>query len=151
MAKFIYRMQNILDIKYKIESQARSHYSNMQAKLMEEESKLEQMFAYKKELEDNYREFATGPLKMRELADAKNAIEFQRKAIKSQLVEVKVANKNLENARIRLNEVIKDRKTHEKLRENAFEEFLQELSEEEKKEIDELVSYKYSPQDEDDM
>ena len=44
-------MQNILDIKYKIESQARSHYSNMQAKLMEEEAKLEQMFARKKELE----------------------------------------------------------------------------------------------------
>jgi flagellar FliJ protein len=151
MAKFIYRMQNILDIKYKIESQARSHYSNMQAKLMEEEAKLEQMFARKKELEDSYREMAMGSIKVRELADAKNAIEFQRKAIKTQLVEVKVANKNLEMARIRLNEVIKDRKTHEKLRENAFEEFLQELSEEEKKEIDELVSYKYSPQDEEDL
>ena len=151
MAKFIYRMQNILDIKYKIESQARSHYSNMQAKLMEEEAKLEQMIARKKELEDSYREMAMGSIKVRELADAKNAIEFQRKAIKTQLVEVKVANKNLEMARIRLNEVIKDRKTHEKLRENAFEEFLQELSEEEKKEIDELVSYKYSPQDEEDL
>ena len=151
MAKFIYRMQNILDIKYKIESQARSHYSNMQAKVLEEERKLEQMFARKKELEDNYREMAMGTINVRELADAKNAIEFQRKAIKSQLVEVKVANKNLENARMRLNEVIKDRKTHEKLREKAFDEFLQELSEEEKKEIDELVSYKYSSQDEEDL
>ena len=151
MAKFIYRMQNILDIKYKIESQARSHYSNMQAKLMEEEKKLEQMFAHKKKLEDDYREMAMGSINVRELADAKNAIEFQRKAIKAQLVDVKVANKNLETARDRLNEVIKDRKTHEKLRENAFEEFLQELSEEEKKEIDEIVSYKYSPQDEDDL
>ena len=151
MAKFIYRMQHILDIKYKIESQARSHYSNMQAKVLEEERKLEQMFARKKELEDNYREMAMGTINVRELADAKNAIEFQRKAIKSQLVEVKVANKNLENARMRLNEVIKDRKTHEKLREKAFDEFLQELSEEEKKEIDELVSYKYSSQDEEDL
>jgi flagellar FliJ protein len=109
------------------------------------------MFAHKKELEDAYREMAMGSIKVRELADAKNAIEFQRKAIKAQLVDVKVANKNLETARIRLNEVMKDRKTHEKLRENAFEEFLQELSAEEKKEIDELVSYKYSPQDEEDL
>ena len=39
---------------------------------------------------------------------------------------------------------MKDRKTHEKLREKAFENFLMELSDQEKKEIDELVSYKYS-------
>ena len=43
---------------------------------------------------------------------------------------------------------MKDRKTHEKLRENAFDEFLMELSAEEKKEIDELVSYKYGPVEE---
>lgn len=148
MAKFVYRMQNILEIKYKIESQAKSHYSNMQAKLNEEQEKLEAMFAHKKELEDNYRELAMGSLNVRELMEGRNAIEFQRKAIKTQLVEVKVAQKNLDIARARLNEVMKDRKTHEKLRENAFEEFLQELSAEEKKEIDELVSYKYSPTDE---
>lgn len=148
MAKFVYRMQNILEIKYKIESQAKSHYSNMQAKLNEEQEKLEAMFAHKKELEDHYRELAMGSLNVRELMEGRNAIEFQRKAIKTQLVEVKVAQKNLDIARARLNEVMKDRKTHEKLRENAFEEFLQELSAEEKKEIDELVSYKYSPTDE---
>ena len=148
MAKFIYRMQNILDIKYKIESQAKSHYSNMQAKLIEEETKLESMFAHKKELEDEYRKCATGALSVKELMECKHAIEYERQAIKSQLVEVKVAQKNLDMARARLNEVMKDRKTHEKLIENAFEEFLQDLSAEEKKEIDELVSYKYSPQDE---
>ena len=38
---------------------------------------------------------------------------------------------------------MKDRKTHEKLREKAFENFLIELSAQEKKEIDELVSYRY--------
>ena len=106
------------------------------------------MFAHKKELEDHYRELAMGSLNVRELTEGRNAIEYQRKAIKAQLVEVKVAQKNLDIARARLNEVMKDRKTHEKLRENAFEEFLQELSAEEKKEIDELVSYKYSPTDE---
>ena len=45
MAKFVYRMQNILEIKYKIESQAKSHYSNMQAKLNEEQEKLEASFS----------------------------------------------------------------------------------------------------------
>lgn len=148
MAKFVYRMQNILEIKYKTETQAKSHYSNMQTRFNEEQDKLEQMFARKKELEDYHRELAVGNLDVKELNESKKAIEYQREAIKKQLVEVKVAQKNLEMARIRLNEIMKDRKTHEKLRENAFEEFLLELSAQEKKEIDELVSYRYGQSEE---
>lgn len=148
MAKFVYRMQNILEIKYKTETQAKSHYSNMQTRFNEEQDKLEQMFARKKELEDYHRELAVGNLDVKELNESKKTIEYQREAIKKQLVEVKVAQKNLEMARIRLNEIMKDRKTHEKLRENAFEEFLLELSAQEKKEIDELVSYRYGQSEE---
>ncbi|MGN0375958.1 MAG: flagellar export protein FliJ [Butyrivibrio sp.] len=148
MAKFIYRMQNILDIKYKMEAQAKSHYALMQTKFNEEQYKLEKMFASKRALEDEYRRIARGPLDVRKIAESKRAIEFKREEIKKQLIEVRVAQKNLDAARARLNDVMKDRKTHEKLRENAFDEFLQELSAEEKKEIDELVSYKYSLTDE---
>ncbi len=148
MAKFIYRMQNILDIKYKMEAQAKSSYASAQLRLNEEESKLETMFAEKRYLEDEYRRLASGAINVKELIEGKRAIDYQRNAIKRQLVEVKVAQKNLDAARARLNEVMKDRKTHEKLRENAFDEFLMELSAEEKKEIDELVSYKYGPVEE---
>ena len=51
--------------------------------------------------------------------------------------------KTLEMARIELNRVMVERKTHEKLRERAFEEFKQEIAQAESKEIDELVSYNY--------
>ncbi len=143
MAKFVYRMQNILDIKYKIEAQAKSSYANARARLNEEQNKLEKMFARKRSLEDNYRKMAEGSINVMELLEGKRGIDYQREVIKKQLVEVKVAEKNLEAARMRLNDIMKDRKTHEKLRERAFDSFLQELSAEEKKEIDELVSYKY--------
>ena len=132
MAKFIYRLQNILDIKNKMENQAKSAYSSARHRLDEEQKKLENMLIRKKELENIYRELA------------RKAIDYQRELIKGQLVEIRVAEKNFEMARIRLNEAIKDRKTHEKLREKAFEEFLMELSQEENKEIDQLVSYRYS-------
>ena len=143
MAKFSYRMQNILDIKYKMESQAKAVYAASSAKLSEEQKKLEKLFAGKKLLEDSYRKKASGTLNVRELMDARNAITYQKEQIKSQLVNVKVAQKNLDRAKAKLGEVMKDRKTHEKLREKAFEGFLEELSAQEKKEIDELVSYKY--------
>lgn len=143
MAKFVYRMQGILDIKYKIETQAKAHYAMMQMRYNEEQEKLEKMIVHKKFLEDRYRKIANGPLDVRELMDARKAIDFQREAIKKQLIELKVAEKNLDAARSRLNDVMKERKTHEKLREHAFDNFLVELSAEEKKEIDELVSYRY--------
>lgn len=144
MAKFIYRLQNILDIKNKMENQAKSAYSAARQKLNEEQKKLEDMLAHKKELENVYRELATGILNPQEMLDTRKAIDYQRERIKGQLVEIRVAEKNFEMARIRLNEAVKDRKTHEKLREKAFEEFLVELSQEENKEIDQLVSYRFS-------
>ncbi len=143
MAKFRYRMQNILDIKYKMENQARSAYANARARLDTERDKLDKLFAGKKRLENEYREMAQGSINIRDLLDGRRAIDYQRELIKIQMIEVRVAEKNFEAARVRLGEVMKDRKTHEKLREHAFEDFLMELGAQEKKEIDELVSYRY--------
>lgn len=48
MAKFVYRMQNILDIKNKLEVQARNSYAAARMKLSQEEEKLDRMFEQKK-------------------------------------------------------------------------------------------------------
>lgn len=143
MAKFVYKMQNILDIKSKMEVQAKNAFAVARMKLTEEEEKLEALFAQKKAYEDAYRRQLSGSINVREINVCKNAIELSKNRIKRQLVEVKVAGKNLEAAQIRLNEVMKERKIQEKLRENAFEEFLRDLSDQEKKEIDELVSFRF--------
>jgi flagellar FliJ protein len=47
-------------------------------------------------------------------------------------------------ARQKLNQVMIERKTHEKLKEKAFEEYKKQLDDYEKKEIDELISYSYN-------
>ena len=54
-----------------------------------------------------------------------------------------IYEKNVEAARKHLNEVMTERKTHERLKEKAFENFKQELQYMENKEIDELVSYSF--------
>ena len=48
MAKFIYRMQNILDLKEKLETQARNDYAVAQAELNEEEEKLPTLLTYER-------------------------------------------------------------------------------------------------------
>ena len=74
----------------------------------------------------------------------KNGIATIKSAIRSQLSNVKKAEDELEIKRNALSELVKDRKTHEKLKEKAFEEFQKELKESESKEIDEVVSFTYN-------
>ena len=57
--------------------------------------------------------------------------------------EVDKAIRILEKERQKLTEVMIERKSHEKLKENAFEQFLQDLNSAEGKEVDELTSYTY--------
>ena len=147
MAKFVYRMQNILDIKNKLEVQARNSYAAARMKLSQEEEKLDRMFEQKKAYEENYRHQLSGNINILQINICKNAIELCKNQIKKQLVEVKVASLNLEAAQKRLGEVMKERKIQEKLREKAYEEFLQELNDQEKKEIDELVSFRFEQEE----
>lgn len=147
MAKFVYRMQNILDIKNKLEVQARNSYAAARMKLSQEEEKLDRMFEQKKTYEENYRQQLSGNINILQINICKNAIELCKNQIKKQLVEVKVASLNLEAAQKRLGEVMKERKIQEKLREKAYEEFLQELNDQEKKEIDELVSFRFEQEE----
>lgn len=147
MAKFVYRMQNILDIKNKLEIQARNSYAVARMRLNKEEEKLDGLFAQKKAYEEAYRQQLSGNIDVRQINICKNAIELSKNMIKKQLVEVKVASLNLEAAQKRLGEVMKERKIQEKLREKAYEEFLQELNDQEKKEIDELVSFRFEQED----
>lgn len=143
MARFRYKMQNILDIKYKLEDQAKTAFSTAAAKLMEEEEKMQQLRNRKASYEEEARVLAMNRLNIPKIKQCKAAIEAIKEAIRNQAVAVHIAQRNLESARVHLNEVMTDRKTHEKLKEKAFEVFKQELEEEETKSIDELVSYKF--------
>ena len=143
MAKFQYRMQNILDVKLKIESQAKIAYGIANAKLEEEQMKLQKLIIRRAGYEQQAKELMMGTIDIQEVRNCRKAIDTMKSLIRTQMMQVHVAEKNLEAARKRLNDVMVERKTHEKLKEEAFETFKQELQYAENKEIDELVSYTY--------
>ncbi|MBR1693162.1 MAG: flagellar export protein FliJ [Lachnospiraceae bacterium] len=144
MAKFVYRMQNILDIKSKLEVQARNEYAQANAELQEEQEKLSGLVFKKRDCEDGLRrEYDKVPLELLEIEFWKNNISYTEEQIKQQTMKVMSAQKKVEAKRDAMLELMRDRKTHELLRESAFEEFLQEIKAAESKEIDELVSYTY--------
>ena len=143
MSKFVYRMQNILNIKSKLEEQAKMDYGLARARLTEEEEKLEQMQRRKAD----YEEIARGALKeelhVRQIRENKEAILRMDEFIALQRLEIRKAEQKLEDARIKLQDAMQERKIQEKLRENAFEVFMEEEKARESREIDELTSYTY--------
>ena len=143
MAKFRYRMQNILDIKEKMENQAKTAYGMANAKLAAEQQKLQDILIRRAGYESKARELVSGSINVLEIRECRKAIDVLKSKQRSQMMNVHAAERDVELARKQLNEAMVERKTHEKLKEKAFEEFKQELLHEESKEIDELVSYTY--------
>ncbi len=144
MAKFTYKMQNILDIKYKLETQAKTSFSIAAANLNREEEKLETLRQRKKGYENQARELMEDRLDFQEIKVNRTAIENMKGQIRNQTLAVHVAERNLESARKHLQQVMTERKTHEILKDKAFEEFKKELEKEESKAVDELVSFTHN-------
>ncbi len=145
MAKFNYRMQSILDLKIKLEDQEKTNFGLANMRLQEEEEKLRALALRRAGYEKEGREMRSGgTLDPRDLETNRKAVEAMKVMIRAQMLEVRRAEKDVEAARRRLQDAMQERKIHEKLRENAFEVFKEELEADEKKQIDELVSYTYS-------
>ena len=143
MAKFRYSMQSILNIKTKMETEAKQEFSTAKYALDKEVEKLENLKKRKSDYEEKAHELLQGTLKVRDIEDNKNAILMMDQYIAEQRMQVKKAQDELERAREKLADVMKERKMHETLREKAFENFLQEENRQEGKSIDELTSYTY--------
>lgn len=143
MARFRYSMQSILDIKLKMETQAKQEFSAARAALDEEEARLARLYDRKREYEREAERLRSGTLNIRNMEENKTAILCMENFIIDQRVCVKEAENVLEQARMKLAEVMMERKTHESLKEKAFSEFLKEENRREGKEVDELTSYTY--------
>jgi len=143
MAKFVYEMQNLLNLKEKLEEQKKAAFGVAKSKLDEEEQKLEELFYKKAGYQQRLVECFSSKLDLADIKKNEEALKIVQMKIEHQSIIVKQAERQVELARIQLTEAMKERKTHEKLREKAFEAFKSELLHEEGKEVDELVSFKY--------
>ncbi len=143
MARFRYSLQSILDIKMKMETQAKQEFAAAKIILDTEEGKLAEFKRRKSVYELEGARIRQGRLTVRDLEDNRNAILVMEEYIIEQAVQVQKAQQQVEDAREHLADVMKERKMHETLREKAFESFLQEENRQEGKVVDELTSYTY--------
>lgn len=143
MAKFTYRMQSILNIQYQLETQAKMELGRAQMRLMEEEEKLQRLIDRKEAYLEEGRKMRSDKLHVNDLKDNRNAMLIMDEMIEAQRGQVALAQKAVEAARLKLQEVMQERKMHEKLKEKAFEQFMSEENAAEGKAVDELTSYTY--------
>ena len=144
MKKFRYSMENLLQVNKKLEDQAKIAYGMARLRLTKEEEKLEKMKLRKEAYENELRELWSAKLDLLKLKQCEQAIDVMKINIKQQNSVVKNAAHRLEIARIRLNDAMVERKTQERLKEKAWEEYMLEFDAEEQKEVDELNSFNYS-------
>lgn len=144
MLKFRYSMQGILDLKYRLEDQARGAFAAAKLRYEEEQDRLDSLKEERRFYEEGLREMMLGDLDFQEIRAVKTGIEAKEDAIKKQNRVLARAEHEMEAASDRLKELMVERKTHETLKDKAFENYLIEMAGEEMKEIDELVSYRFN-------
>lgn len=146
MVKFRYSMQSILNLKYRLEDQAKGEYALAKHRYDEEIAKLEQLKNRRENYENYLRSLMLDRLDFQEIQFTKAGIVAMEDAIVRQNEVIKKAWKEVEAASEKLKEFMIERKTQEKLREKAFEVYLRESAQEEQKETDEIVSYRFNNQ-----
>ena len=143
MKKFMFPLQSVLDLKEKMESQEKILFQTAMAELRKEQAELETLEQRKFEYEERMRESVRSKLNLLSVKTNKEAIEILKEMIQQQIGKVRRAERHAEVARMRLEDAMKERKTLEKLKEDAFSDYVKEYEKEEQKEIDELVSFRY--------
>ena len=118
-------------------------FAQARIRLTEEEERLAYLIDRKDTYVSRGRELQEDSLNVFDIMENRDAIALMKEFIEEQERAVAKAERQLEEARLKLQNAMQESKTHERLREKAFEEFMKEINAQEAKEIDELTSYVY--------
>ena len=141
MARFHYKMQGILDIKEKLETRAKQDFAEANRRLAEEKEKLATLQARKEAFLEEGINLRMERIDVRKIKENKLAVMKMDEYISKQMIQINLAARAVERTRAVLQELVQERKAHEKLKENAFAEFMKEEQNQESKEIDQLTTY----------
>ncbi len=144
MAKFIFNMQGLLNIKEKLEEQSKTEYGKALTRLEQEKSILLNLKNKKQENILSFRESINKGVKPNYIDNINKYISFIDKKIEEQMQNINKAKEIVEEKRLALLEAMKERKVLETLKEKEKENYFKEELKNEQKIIDEIVSYKYN-------
>lgn len=145
MVDFNFRLEKVLNYKKTIEDYKKNQYGMVQKKLFDEEDKLFKFNEYKNIVKTEKNKNIT-KTNIGNLAMYNNYINDLSRKIKLQEQIVNKTKKDVEEAKEEMITAVKEKKTFEKLKEQEYEEYLEQLKRDEEKQIDAIISYKTSTQ-----
>ena len=144
MSRFRYRMQSILDLKYKTETQAKSEFGMANVELSRQEEALNSLKLRRRfYFEEGKRLRESKSLPLTDIMQNDYFISCMDEAISEQKENVKKAEEAVEEKRVKLTVEMQERKIQEKLREKAFESYLADEKRAEALETDQRSSFIY--------
>jgi len=144
MPRFQFRLQQYLGVKEQIEDQKELEYGKALQKLEEEKIRLNDLLTQRDNTVESLREAVKSAISPIEVKRYNENIERLKQHIKMQEERVVAAEAFAEEKRQELVQAMKERKALEIVKDNAREEFLKESDLAERKQVDELVSFKYT-------
>ncbi len=144
MARFVYRMQSVLNIKEKTEGQIKMEFATAQSELNKQLDILEEYVRRKENYLIEGEELRNAEvLKLQDILDNQYATAQMDVMIRQQSMVVKQYEDRVDKVRMKLTKNIQERKMQETLRDKAFAEYLEEEKQEEAKENDQRTSFTY--------
>lgn len=138
MEHFNYRLQNVLDFKLEIEDKKKKEFVQCLKIYMQEEKKLKDLIERKKE-EESKKDLKNGA----DCISYARYINYLENAINIQHQNVKKSKEKLEKSKEELLKSTSDRKVLEKLKDKAFEEFMQLQNKKEQNLNDDYAIYSF--------
>ena len=141
MKKFSFSLQSVLNVKTIQEKQKKAELAEIQNQLNELLAKQADL---NKELEDSSirysREMQNG-MSAPQMAWYVNFADYIKTQLKQLAVRIEETQRNVQIKRAELTALVKEKKTIEKLREEQYRAYLEEVSKEEEKVLGDLISY----------
>lgn len=144
MAIFRFKLQSVLSIKGKIEEQKKIELGNAMIFLNTQIEFLNQLIEKQNGLVAIFNEKNGKRILAKELIELSASIKYYDEARLDQQKVIKKAEEMVEEKRVALNVALMERKTYEKLKEIALENYMKEEQADSFRQLDEIVSYKYS-------
>ncbi|MDR1914592.1 MAG: flagellar export protein FliJ [Clostridiales bacterium] len=144
MPKFVFRLQNYLELKEKMEVQRKMEYGLAVSELEKQRKEEERLSRERSYTTQAFRREISGNLIPKKTENYNDYLRWLKRALEDQKKIIQKAQAEVERRRAILVEAMKDRKALEVLREKRYEEYLREERVAEQKIVDEIVSYRYS-------
>ncbi|MCL2620099.1 MAG: flagellar export protein FliJ [Defluviitaleaceae bacterium] len=144
MAKFNFRLASVLSVREKVEDLKKNEFGKAIMILEQEKARLAQLEQTRMDCIESFREGLHNGVSPHDVKQHNLFLDRMKKLIQQQYVVIHLAEIQVEEKRAELVEAMKDRKALDVLKENDYEEFLNEEKQAEQKVIDEIVSYRGS-------